>query len=89
MNKEAIISQTFNYINDQDHNMIVDVKIHNIEDYWGAYYIAYFNFIENGVADPEIHDGGIYVEGNVWWLFHSVEEAENFEKSYAIVHGSF
>ena len=53
------------------------------------YYIAYYNFIENGVADSEIHDGGLYVEGNEWWLFHSVEEAMHFEKSYAIVHGVF
>jgi hypothetical protein len=69
--------------------MIVDVKIHNVEDWWGPYYVAYFNFIENGVADPEIHVGGIYVERNEWWLFHSVEEAETFELSYAIIHGSF
>ena len=86
MNKKSIISKTFNYINDPDRNLIVDVKIHNVEHWWGPYYIAKFNFIENGVVDPEIHDGGIYVEGNEWWLFHSVEEAKCFEKSYAIVH---
>jgi hypothetical protein len=89
MNKESIISHTFNYVNESSHDMIVDVKIHNIEEYFGEYYIAYYNFIKNGVADPEIHDGGLYVEGNEWWLFHSVEEAMHFEKSYAIVHGVF
>lgn len=68
-----LINKIYNYINEE--NLIVDIKIINIEKYNDELYYADYIYIENGI-NSDIHEGGIYIEDGIGYLCSTFDNAE-------------
>ena len=83
------------YIDDQEHNLVVDVEIHitgDQEDYCGMKYIPIdFFYIENGIKDQENYYndnklGAIIIKDDGLFWTNDIEEAFYNDRTLGVIN---